>query len=541
MSSQAIFTYQTRPLLLSGQDEVLDAYAQLHGQAERSLFAAIQAGSAINDLKQAFQPRFGISARQFNAMRVSLDGKIAAIKERRPELIAESETRVRKAIKVIAKLEKAAARSSKLHQKKRRLACLQERLAHLKKDHAAGVVRLCFGSKKLFRAQFDLTANGYAHHDEWKADWRRTRSNQFFVLGSQDESAGCQLCQASVAQDGTLDIELRLPDALAAHGKHIVLSGVRFAYGHDAIVAALGSSRRVSAQTKAGKAIGKRVGTALSYRFVRDDKGWRIFISAEAQPVATTTHRGIGAIGVDINADHLALSEADRFGNLILARRIDVPTYGKSTDQAKALIGDAAVSIAAQAKAAGKPVVIEQLHFQTKKAELETTHPKQARMLSSFACNKAISSIRAACFRAGVEVIEVNPAYTSVIGAVNVARSKGVSVHQGAAHAIARRGLALSERPILREAIVPTRNGGHVTFVLPVRNRAKHVWSFWSKVRTKLKAAHGAHFRSGDYKKKPAPLSPEMRTLGAYRSMSAQFRHASWQNCSANDFPDVPY
>ena len=199
------------------------------------------------------------------------------------------------------------------------------------------------------------------------------------------------------------------------------------------------------------------------------------------------------------------------------------------------------MSIAAQAKAAGKPVVIEQLHFQTRKAELETTHPRQARMLSCFACNKAISSIRAACFRAGVEVIEVNPAYTSVIGAVNVARSKGVSVHQGAAHAIARRGLALSERPIWREAIVPTRNGGHVTFVLPVRNRAKHVWSFWSKVRTKLTAAHGAHFRSGDDKKKPAPLSPEMRTLGAYRSMSAQFRHASWQNCSANDFPDVPY
>jgi hypothetical protein len=54
-----------------------------------------------------------------------------------------------------------------------------------------------------------------------------------------------------------------------------------------------------------------------------------------------------------------------------------------------------------------------------------------------------------ACFRAGVEVVQVvkmvkmvkvNPAYTSVIGAVNYARSKGISTHPGAAYAIARRG-----------------------------------------------------------------------------------------------------
>jgi hypothetical protein len=52
----------------------------------------------------------------------------------------------------------------------------------------------------------------------------------------------------------------------------------------------------------------------------------------------------------------------------------------------------------------------------------------------------------AACFRAGVEVVKVvkvvkvNPAYTSAIGAVNYARSKGISTHPGAAYAIARRG-----------------------------------------------------------------------------------------------------
>lgn len=254
MSDKAIFTYQTRPELLPGQSEVLDAYAALFCRAERSLLTAMQTGIDMNEMKRTFQPRFGISARQFNAMRIELEGKIDSIKERRPELIAEAEARCKKACKVIAKLEVRANGSNKLHQKKRRLAMLQSRLASVKADHEDGTVRVCFGSKKLFHAQFDLEANGYATHEAWKADWQRTRSAQFFVLGSQDETAGCGECQAHLASDGLLNVQLRLPDALRDYGKHLHLTGIRFPYGHDAIVAALQSSQRVQTITKTGKA-----------------------------------------------------------------------------------------------------------------------------------------------------------------------------------------------------------------------------------------------------------------------------------------------
>lgn len=542
MTDRPMFTYQARPALTSEQAKYLVAYAELYGQAERSLFAALHAGGSLNDLKRTFLGRFGLSARQFNAMRVGLDGKIASIKERRPELIAEAETRLRQAAKVVSRLEKSAPRSNKLHQKKRRLVSLQVRLDAMKEDRDTGTARLCFGGKKLFRAQFDLVANGYADLEEWRADWQKARSAQFFVLGSQDETTGNQSCQATVVEDGSLTLHLRLPNALAATGKYLTLTGVRFAYGHETITAALASSQRIHTQTKAGKPTVKRIGSALSYRFVRDDKGWRIFVSVEAQPVDQESRKELGAVGVDINADHLAISETDRFGNLIGTRSTALITYGKTTDQAKALIGDAAVAIAAQAHAARKPVVIEALNFQKKKAEQEAVYPAQARRLSSFACNKVISSLKAACFRAGVEVIEVNPAYTSVIGAVNFARKKGISVHQGAAVAIARRGLGLSERPIVREAVVPTRNGGHVTFALPVRNRAKHVWSFWSGARTRLKAAHAAHFRCGDHRLAPRPLPPARPGMSPIWNSTVRLRGANRsQHCSESVWPDVPY
>jgi hypothetical protein len=182
--------------------------------------------------------------------------------------------------------------------------------------------------------------------------------------------------------------------------------------------------------------------------------------------------------------------------------------------------------------------VIEQLNFQKKKAELESVDPRQARMISSFACNKVGSGIKAACFRAGVEVIEVNPAYTPAIGAVEHAQQRGISVHMGAAFAIARRGSGLSERPTKRKVATPVRNGVHVTIDLPARNRSKHVWSFWANVRTRLKAAHKEHYRSGAHKDAPPllrPLGPHWvhpvlsRCNPVTRIVSLTVRETSWK------------
>jgi hypothetical protein len=305
--------------------------------AERSLFAAFQAGGKLNDLKRQFLPKFGITARQFNAIRVGLEGKIDSIKALRPERIADLQSRIKKAAKVVAKLSVKPSAAAKLHQKKRRLHSLQIKLDGLQADHKTGAVRLCFGSKRFFRAQFDLEANDYASHDAWKAEWQAARSNQFFVLGSQDETAGNQSCQASLQSDGTLNLQLRLPDALASHGKHVQLNGVRFAYGQDSIATALASSQRIATKTKAGKDTVKRIGCALSYRFVRDSKGWRVFVSCEAAQIPVTTSKALGAVGVDINADHLAVSELDRFGNWVQSHRIDLPTYGKDHRAGKGL------------------------------------------------------------------------------------------------------------------------------------------------------------------------------------------------------------
>ena len=216
-------------------------------------------------------------------------------------------------------------RLDKAHHKRRRLANLEHRLKVSQAELDAGLVRLCFGSRRLWRKQHHLEANGYASHGAWLADWREARSDEFFVLGSRDETAGCQLCVTGIAEDGSLTLRLRMPGSLAErHGKYVTISGVRFAYGQEQVLAALGSNADYAAYRREHGEKTARVsdlGLALSYRFKRDDKGWRVFVSTEMQDVTLVTNRRRGAIGVDLNADHLAACETDASGNYVHAFR----------------------------------------------------------------------------------------------------------------------------------------------------------------------------------------------------------------------------
>ena len=83
------------------------------------------------------------------------------------------------------------------------------------------------------------------------------------------------------------------------------------------------------------------------------------------------TDRSLGAIGVDLNADHMTVTEADRSGNFVNAFSMPLVTYGKTAHQAEALIGDAVTRVVEYARQARKPLVIERLDFQRKKAALE--------------------------------------------------------------------------------------------------------------------------------------------------------------------------
>ena len=511
-------TYQTRISEYAGVDRTagdgaLAAYAELYGRVERTLFAEVAAGHAAASLKREYLKRFGIPARMFNGVRVSLEGKAASIREQQKLRLDSLRRRIARAEGQIAEAAQHG-RWDQVHQKRRRLAKLRFRLAGLKDDIDKGRVRLCFGSKRLWRKQYHLGQNGYSSHEDWLRDWREARSDEFFVLGSRDETAGCQLCVATVADDGSLTLRVRMPDCVVArHGKYLTIRGVRFTYGHEQVLAALDSNadyarRQREHGEKAARATS--LGQAISYRFKRDARGWRVFATTSMMDVPVVTDKRRGAIGVDLNAGHLAVAEADPSGNYVHAFSVPLVTYGKSRHQAEAIIGDAVAGVVAYAREVGKPIVIERLDFRQKKAALEGQSRRYSRMLSSFSYGRTRAYFLSRGYREGVEVHQVNPAFSSVIGRVKFMERYGLSVHQAAALVLARRLLGRSER-IPRRQVCPVGNGVHVAFTVPARKRVKHVWTYWGAISGQLRPALAAQHRLGKRRRRTNPVQAILR------------------------------
>lgn len=437
MTEFMTYTYQARIDLHSA----LQDYADLYNLVKHKLYAQIQTGQNPDKLKSSFLHKYGITGRQFNAISVDVKGKISFTKEMKKVQDKDNERRIKACKARIKKQEDPF----KIHNMQRRVSGLKQHIILEPRS-------VCFGSRKLFRSQF----NEGQDFSTWKAAWQRARSNEFYVLGSHEETSGCQGCVATVQDDGSLSLRLRLPDSLASkHGKWIVINNVRFPYGHERIVNAL--------------LVGD---TPISYRFKVDEKGWRVFATVHVPQAKVTSHWGIGVIGIDLNVDHVALAETDRFGNLVYSTTYPLETAGLSTHQTLALLGDRIKEIVAYAKQQEKPIVIEDLEFDKKRCELRG-RGQTANKLSSFCYSKFQSMVASRCHREGVKLGRVNPAYTSVIGKHKFAERYGLSVHQAAAFSIARRFQGFTEEP---------NPSTHVTLAVPVRKRFRHVWTYWAQL-----------------------------------------------------------
>jgi hypothetical protein len=305
-------TVQTRPAIEEDGDQILCAFANLMGRVERSLFAETRKGRSTNECKSLFLTKFGITARHFNSIRVQLEGRIASAKECQKNNLQNLEHQISSLQRLLQK--KASKLSNKVvYQKRQRLARLEVKRERLKEDIAQNRIRICFGIKKRFHAQDNLEVNGYRNHEEWKADWVASRGNNIFLLGSKDETSGNQSATGTVQEDGNISLRIRLPDALQKHGKYLVISDIHFSYGHEQIVAALQSNDPV----------------AITYRLVRNNKGWTVMASFPVQKLPIVTRKELGTIGVDLNSDHAAVVETDRYGNPIRHARLSLNTYGK--------------------------------------------------------------------------------------------------------------------------------------------------------------------------------------------------------------------
>ncbi|CAF0699247.1 hypothetical protein MPNT_30173 [Candidatus Methylacidithermus pantelleriae] len=127
------------------------------------------------------------------------------------------------------------------------------------------------------------------------------------------------------------------------------------------------------------------------------------------------------------------------------------PDHGKREEQVKAIVIGTCKEIAQACGESGKALLIEPWDLPKTELKLESVDCVWARSFSFLALRQGDrDGSKSACFAAGVEGIEVDLAYASLMGVVDHARRHGTSFSEsaGLGPPLAVRGLCLSGRVI---------------------------------------------------------------------------------------------
>jgi len=281
---------------------------------------------------------------------------------------------------------------------------------------------------------------------------------QIFMVGSSTETLGNQIAQ----WDGNI-LEIRVPGCLEPRFGKYIASEIG---NYDRNINRLPLAR------------------SRTWHLFRKDGKWHIGLQFTPSDVKRQSkERADGCIGIDMNPGSIGWAYIDTEGNLKAKGQIPLEMGLPSGKQQAQIVG-ACLSLVNLAIRFQCPVVCEELDFSDKKKRFAEHSKKYARMLSSWPYSEFYKQLDSIFSNRGIELIAVNPAYSSVIakrsrqgriGVVKYMKMYGLASDEAAALAIARRGMRLSEK-------LP----GSVTAYFEV-NSEKHVWSQWSQLNIQIK------------------------------------------------------
>ena len=290
--------------------------------------------------------------------------------------------------------------------KMKRLEIKQQRL----KDHP---LKVRFGGKK-------LTRNRTIPERHRALGKRRNRRMQ--ISGRKDCKYGNFVFHYDIE---TKTLEYR--SMTGWNGDRVCFPDVTFPYGQEWIETWL--------QEQKG---------AIAWEIVDCGTAWQIrcILTKEAEDM--NGYYGDGAIGIDINYDHIAMTETDQSGNLLHHKVFHYDMKGKTSGQIKYQISEVIEKVFQYADQQHKPITAENIKSIQRK-KFYDKHRKRHRHISMYAsaCIRELLTSKAVKYHIGVKF--VHPAYTSKAGKMRYLRRYGLSVHETAALCIARRGQGFKE------------------------------------------------------------------------------------------------
>ena len=429
----------------------LEDWGNYYQSIIRSGLNDMQRGMSEEDIEHTYQKRFNIQWAWADSIATQVSSTFAQLTTAKEnqlnELTEDIKKGKEKVTQAIENLTKTLATPTKKGLKgfDKKLLGIRSKLDRLKRkqrqlDQLSEATRLhiCFGSAKLFNAQYHLEENGYANHEEWLEDWHKKRGGNFYSVGKGSVNGNNTMTPIHWLGGDCFTVTIKVPVFLLEdHGEKIVIPfEIKEGQRKADLLYALEANKPVTVQC-----------------FRREEKNeqWYIHLTTYVQDVPTTTSKKNGCVGLDLNADCIDVIYIKPDGNPKRDKTSQVlfsfPLPSGTTGQKKAEIRNIAAQIVRLAECFQCPSACENLDFSKKKASLRHSGSKgYNRMLSGFVYDTFRSCLVARAEKYGVEVIFVSPAFSSVIGMVKYMPKYALSSGTAAAMVIARRALGFKER-----------------------------------------------------------------------------------------------
>lgn len=356
-----------------------------------------------------------------------------------------------------AKAPKGYATQAERFAKQRRVQRLRGELARAEKDRAAHRVHVVEGGKRLAKTRHHLDKAGLTPA-QWRDQWEAARY-RIAANGSPDEPFG----NLTITVTPAGQVSIRLPKPLehlanAARGRYVLSGGAVFAHRGDQW------AHRISGRNSVSYTITRRPGRVGRYLTA----AWAIpsvpyWVGRDDCAAGADVHAEGPVVGVDLNDGHIAARRLDAHGNPVgAAERIDIDLSG-SASRRDAQVRHAITTLLRFARRHGiATIAVEDLDFADARTVGRETLGRGAR---GKRFRKTVSGIPTAVFRnwlsgmaaaAGIQLLAVNPAYSSIWGAAHWQRPyRNVTRHQAAATVIGRRAQGFPARR--RKGVTPTR------------------------------------------------------------------------------------
>ena len=414
----------------------IEASRHTYAKAVRETFYALKNSENFN--KSTFntylQSSCGITRRTAGSIISDAQGRFNSLKELKRYEAKQLERKINYLEKqLIPKLVEKRNNNSKLLQsenpasltkrrnlrlkivaKKNKLNRLKQRLSNLNYQLESGRLKLCFGTKKLLKQNYDKFVN--------------QRDNRITFIGAKEETSCNQLLQLTCnRKNNQFLIQLRKDFGgykSAKDNDKYVCGKVYFNHHKNRIVSIL-----------------KNKNSPLFYRIIKKNGRYYIYCTFEVQVDTNNfvTCSDYGTIGLDFNKGFVTLSETNQYGHLVQTKLL--PYRFKAGNKTKTDLQCIANRVIALAYQTGKDICIENLNFKVTKSETETKQCKQYNeMIHSLAYRQFTDIIESAAYRNNVNLIKVNPAWTSWLAEKLYCPTMKLNVHVGASYVIARRG-----------------------------------------------------------------------------------------------------